>query len=144
MPKCRDLAIFVVTIDRRTNRLLYPRACARGKKATRGLLALLLIALVVLTLYPLPALLVCYSEWLQKALISVHHVRTLFYGNLSDPSSYGLKLTHNYSHFSKNKINGCCIMTTTDLSGFDRKSRCYHRRISKLCHFVRIFCFRIP
>ena len=30
MPRSRDLAIFVVTTDGRTDRLLYPCACARG------------------------------------------------------------------------------------------------------------------
>jgi hypothetical protein len=88
------------------------------RKAIKRLLALLLIALVVLTLYPLPALLVRYSidnidyvnvyvvyiiygysEWLQKALIFVHHVRTPFYGNLSDPSSYGLKFARQFELF---------------------------------------------
>lgn len=73
------------------------------KKATKRLLALLLIALVVLTLYPLPALLVRYSEWLQKALIFVHHVRTPFYGNLSDPSSYGLKFARQFELFHEDK-----------------------------------------
>ena len=36
MPRCRDLAIFVMTTDRQTdrqtNRLLYPCACARGNE----------------------------------------------------------------------------------------------------------------
>ena len=33
MSRCRDLAIFLVTTtDRQTDRLLYPCACARGKK----------------------------------------------------------------------------------------------------------------
>ena len=35
VPRCRDLAIFVVTTDgqtdRQTNRLRYPCACARGR-----------------------------------------------------------------------------------------------------------------
>ena len=30
VPRCRDLAILVVTTDRQTNQLLYPCACARG------------------------------------------------------------------------------------------------------------------
>ena len=65
-------------------------------KRPKRVLALLLIVLVVVVLYSTPAVLVRYSEWLQKALIFVHHVRTPFYGNLSDPSSYGLKFARQF------------------------------------------------
>ena len=60
----------------------------------------------------------------------------------------GVKYTNNEVYFtiiltSVKKINSCCIMTTTDLSGFDRGSRCYHWQISELCHSMRTFCFRM-
>lgn len=64
---------------------------------------LLLIALVVLALYSAPAVVVRYSEWLQKALIFVHHVRAPFYGNLSDPSSYGLKFSRQFELFHEDE-----------------------------------------
>ena len=92
----------------------------KKRKAIKRLLALLLIALVVLTLYPLPALLVRYSEWLQKALIFVHHVRTPFYGNLSDPSSYGLKLARQFELFHEDK---CEIEVWQVLPGAYHKER---------------------
>lgn len=79
---------------------------SKKKKPKRKLLASLLIALVVVTLYPLPALLVRYSEWLQKEVIFVHHLRTPFYGNLSDPSSYGLKFARQLELFHE---DGCEI-----------------------------------
>ena len=51
----------------------------KSKRPIKRVLAMLLIVLVVFVLYSTPAVLVRYSEWLQKALVFVHHVRTPFY-----------------------------------------------------------------
>lgn len=75
----------------------------KKKSIKKRFLSLLLIVLVVLVVYSTPAVLVRYSEWLQKALIFVHHVRTPFYGNLSDPGSYGLKFTHQFELFHEDE-----------------------------------------
>ena len=72
-------------------------------KTRKRLLSLVTIVLVVLALYSTPAVLVRYSEWLQKALIFVHHVRTPFYGNLSDPGSYGLKFARQFELFHEDQ-----------------------------------------
>ena len=78
------------------------KAAPRSKKR-KWVFSLLTILLVVLALYSTPAVLVWYSEWLQKALIFVHHVRTPFYGNLSDPGSYGLKFARQFELFHEDQ-----------------------------------------
>ena len=73
------------------------------KSLKKRIVWLLLITTVALTVYSAPAVLVRYSEWLQKALIFVHHLRTPFYGNLSDPGSYGLKFARQFELFHEDE-----------------------------------------
>lgn len=87
----------------RTNDTVRKEKIKKKRSLKRRFLSFLLIVLVVLVVYSAPAVFVRYSEWLQKALIFVHHVRTPFYGNLSDPNSYGLKFARQFELFHEDK-----------------------------------------
>ncbi len=44
-------------------------------------------------LYATPVVVIYYSSWVKDAMIYVHHVKTPFFGNYSDPASFEMKTT---------------------------------------------------
>ena len=75
-----------------------------GKKKNKCVRRLLVVFLFLLILYPIPGLLIYFIPWFQQAIIYVHHVKTPFYGNLSDPASYGLKAAKQFELYHE---DGC-------------------------------------
>lgn len=47
-------------------------------------------------LYVIPPLVLCYSTWVQDAMVFVHHIRTPYFANLSDPQSFGVKAAREF------------------------------------------------
>lgn len=78
----------------------YPR-----RRRKRALLTLLLL---LFTLYLLPPLLLRYSSWCRDAITFVHHVKTPFFGNISDPESFGIKAVREFKLTHK---DGCSLET---------------------------------
>lgn len=80
---------------------------SKEKKSSKRYLKSLLTVLVVLFfLYLLPPLLLRYSPWVRDAVIFVHHLKIPFFGNLSDPLTYGL--TH-ARQFELYHGDGCSV-----------------------------------
>lgn len=65
-------------------------------------------SVVLLVLYMIPPLVIRYSSWTQQALIYVHHVKIPYYGNVSNPSEYGLTKARNFELFHQ---DGCSVGT---------------------------------
>ncbi len=67
---------------------------------------LLYVFLTLFIIYLIPPIVLRYSSWLRDALIFVHHVKTPFFGNISDPASFGIKSTRQFELFHE---DGCGI-----------------------------------
>lgn len=61
---------------------------------------------ILLLLYSTVIFTVWYSTWVQHALIFVHHIRSPFFSNFSDPASFGLNGTVEFELFHE---DGCEI-----------------------------------
>lgn len=67
-----------------------PPGPARGRSWPRRAIVVLALLYVIL-----PLVLLC-SCWVQDAMIFVHHVRTPYFANLSDPASFGMKAAREF------------------------------------------------
>lgn len=79
---------------------------ARKKSSRKLFRSVLLVALILLVLYTIPLFVLRYSTWVQQAIVFVHHLRTPFFANFSDPSSFGLKSTAQFELFHE---DGCGV-----------------------------------
>lgn len=66
------------------------------------------VLIILLVVYMIPPLVVRYSVWVQQAFIYVHHIKTPYYGNISNPGEYGLTKARNFELFHK---DGCSVPT---------------------------------
>lgn len=73
---------------------------ARGRSWLRRIIVMLFLLYVVLPLMLL------YSSWLQDAMIFVHHVKTPYFTNISDPASFDMKAAR---EFELTHEDGCII-----------------------------------
>lgn len=51
---------------------------------------------MLFVLYFIPPVVIYCSSWVQDALVFVHHIKTPFFANISDPSSFGMKSTREF------------------------------------------------
>lgn len=77
-------------------------------QAPRRTCSIYRVFLFLFTLYLIPPLLLYFSTWLQDALIFVHHLRTPYFANHSDPASFGLIAAR---EFELTQEDGCIIKT---------------------------------
>ena len=76
---------------------------------SKGLkLSCLHVFLLLFILYLIPPIVVRYSSWARDAAIFVHHVRTPYFRNISDPSSFGVNLAREFKLYQE---DGCVIET---------------------------------
>ena len=80
----------------------------QARKRRLGCCSRLLLIVVggLLACYITVPFLIRFSPWLQQALVFVHHVRTPLYGNISNPSEFGLQNAREFELFHE---NGCEI-----------------------------------
>ena len=60
----------------------------------------------LITLYFIPMFLLRYNSWARDAVVFVHHFKTPFFGNISDPTSFGMSLARQFELHHK---DGCSI-----------------------------------
>lgn len=77
---------------------------ARNRRGRSPLASLCLLLLLLTALYLTPPLLLVYSSWVRDAMIFVHHVKTPFFANISNPASFGLKSVRQFELFHQ---DGC-------------------------------------
>lgn len=80
----------------------------RKRKVKKKTISSLTIFLILFFLYSIPPVAIRYSGWVRDAIIFVHHVKTPFFANISDPHSFGIQAVRQFELFHD---NGCGIET---------------------------------
>ncbi len=68
---------------------------------------LLIVVLILMFVYVLVPVVIRASSWVQQALIYVHHIKTPLFGNISNPTEFGLQNAREFELYHKG--DGCEI-----------------------------------
>lgn len=80
----------------------------KKRKVKKKTISSFTIFIILFLIYAIPPVVIRYNDWVKDAIIFVHHVKTPFFANISDPHSFGIQAVRQFELFHE---NGCGIET---------------------------------